>query len=304
MLAIRSLLRVVGTSRQAVPRAVRLLGVAAVLALAACGGEDETSMDATPEDVDQDTPAAVTEEELAAFRAPADSALTEEQVSAFLRTSLLQYDLIRQERAGLQERVARMEEREQDGGMLNQLNNLADAGQTMAQMGDLIGGSYIRAARTLGHNPAEMEWVRERMGEVSGHLMMKPMYEQSSASAAEFRTQAEQLRTQAAGAGDGAAMLLQQADQMTQMAEQMEQGAQQAAPGAVARNLEVLARARPAVTEEMWSAVGFAAGAQGLLLIGGLDDPNNAEFERKLDELREVYQGALENRAVQTAPQQ
>ena len=282
----------------------RLLLTSAILAsLAACGGGDDATMEATPEDIDQETPVSVTEEELAAFRAPSDSALSEAQLTAFLRTSLLQYDLIRQERAGLAERLATMEEREQEGGMLNQLNNLATAGQTMFQLGDLVGGSYVRAARTLGHNPAEMEWVRERMGEVSGHLMMKPMLEQSLASAAEFRTQAEQLRAQAASAGDGAELLTQQADQMLEMAVQMEANAQQAAPGAVGRNIDLLARARPAVTEEMWSAVGFAAGAQGLLLLSGLDDPNSTEVERKLDEFRDVYQGALENRAVQATTQ-
>jgi hypothetical protein len=40
---------------------------------------------------------------------------------------------------------------------------MAAAGQTMYQVGDLIGGSYVRSARSLGYNPAEMEWVRERM---------------------------------------------------------------------------------------------------------------------------------------------
>jgi hypothetical protein len=266
------------------------------LALAACGGGGD-SAEAKPEDVDMSTPVAVTEEELNDFKAPADSVLTPAQVEAFLKTSLLQYDLVRKESVGIHSKVKEMEERGKDGGTLGGLRNMVAAGQTMYQVGDLIGGSYIRSARSLGYNPAEMEWVRERMTEVAGHLMMKPMYEQSVASAALMREQAEQLRTQMAAAG-GAGFSEADIQQMLASADQAEAQAkeQMAAGRAVQANLAVLHKARPAVTDAMWGTVGFAGGAQGLIALSGLSDPGDAEAQKKLDEFRVVYQDALANR--------
>lgn len=268
------------------------------LALAACGGDGGgDAAEAKPEDVDMDTPMAVTEAEINDFRAPADSVLTPAQVEAYLKTSLLQYDLVRKESVGLHARVKEMEERGKDGGTLAGLRNMAAAGQTLYQMGDLIGGSYIRSARSLGYNPAEMEWVRERMAEVAGHLMMKPIHEQAVQSAALMRSQAEELRTQMAAAGSAG---FSEADvqQMLASADQAEAQAkeQMAAGRAVQANLAVLHRARPAVTDAMWGTVGFAGGAQGVMALTGLGDPNDAEAQKKLDEFRVVYQDALANR--------
>lgn len=264
--------------------------------LAACGGSD--SGEATPEDVDRETPIAVTEEEMARFTAPGDSVLTEAQVEGYLKTSLLQFDLIRKESQELHERFARMEEREKEGGLLRQMQNLRDAGQTMVQVTELVGGSYIRSARTLDYNPAEMEWVRERMSEVSGYLAMKPMYEQAAGGAEQVRAQAEEMRRQAVAQGMDPAQVEEQVQQMLDMADEMEANARgEAAAGSVLRNLEVLRRARPAVTEEMWAGIGLAAGASGLMALTGLVDPADAEAQRKLDELRRVYQDALDNRA-------
>lgn len=267
------------------------------LALAACGGGGDDSAEAKPEDVDQSTPVAVTDEEMAKFRAPADSVLTPAQVEAYLKTSLLQFDLVRKESATLHERFKEMEQREKEGGTLGGLRNMVAAGQTMYQAGDLIGGSYIRSARSLGHNPAEMEWVRERMAEVAGYLAMKPMYESAAQSAGQMRTQAEELRAQLAG-GNNPGFSEADVQQMFTSADEMEAQAraQMQASRVVAANLEVLRRARPAVTDAMWGTVGFAGGAQGLLALSGLTDPNDTEAQKKLDEFRLVYQDALANR--------
>ncbi|MBW3609853.1 MAG: hypothetical protein KY463_16280, partial [Actinobacteria bacterium] len=104
----------------------------------------------------------MTEKEEASFTPPADSSLTPQQVEAYLTTSLLQFDLVRTEAGGMQ----KMEERAKDGGVMAGLRNISDA----AGMMDRIGGSYVRSARTLKYNPAEMEYVRERMGEVGAFL--------------------------------------------------------------------------------------------------------------------------------------
>ncbi|MBV9774433.1 MAG: hypothetical protein JO040_10815 [Gemmatimonadetes bacterium] len=263
--------------------------------LAACGGRDDTS-GARPEDVDQGTSIAVTDAERAHFTAPADSVLTDGQVTAYLKTSLLQFDLIRKESEHLNARVQEMEKREKEGGTLGQLRNVVDAGRTMAQAGDLVGGSYIRSARTLGYNPAEMEWVRERMGEVAGVLMMKPMQEQALRSAADMRAQAEEMRRQAAS-GVSTGYSEQNVDQMLATAKQMEESARaNTGPRSAGANLEVLHHARPGVSDAMWGAVGFAGGASGLMALGGLSDPKDVEAKKKLDEFRRVYQDALANR--------
>ena len=81
------------------PHRIRPLAVAGVLLLAAaCGGDKAKSGDesgATAGDVDQKSEATITEREAAAFTPPADSSVTPQQVEAYLKTSLLQFDLIR-----------------------------------------------------------------------------------------------------------------------------------------------------------------------------------------------------------------
>ncbi|HET6231375.1 MAG TPA: hypothetical protein VFE05_14980 [Longimicrobiaceae bacterium] len=261
------------------------------MSLAACGHGDAK---VKPADVDQDAPATATEQEAAAFTAPRDSVISDEQVAKYLKTSLLQFDLIRKESGGIHDKIAEMDKRAKDGGTLAALRNIADAGSTMAHAGDLIGGSYVRSARSLGYNPAEMEWVRDRMGEVGAYLTAKPMLEMQVQAAQQMRAQAEQMKAQA-GSGYSAADL----QQLTASANEMEanaKGADQAR--SVMANVAVLHRARPAVSEPMWTTITFAGGALGMASMAGFADPNNQETQKKLDELRTVYQAALDNRVA------
>lgn len=276
--------------------------VLALALLAGCGG-DSAKMDATPDDVDMDTPVTITEKEAQAFKEPADSVLTEAQVTAYLKTSLLQFDLIRKQSAGLHEKAAEMEKREKKGGTLNQLRNLASAGGMMMQVGDMVGGSYIRSARTLGYNPAEMEWVRGRMAEIGGYMMMQPMREQAKLGAKQIREQAEQMKSQlASGAASG--FTAADIDNMLSSADEVEKNAETEVDRSVLANLAVLRKSRPAVTDAMWGAVGFAGGSMGLAALG-LSDPNDADSQKKLDEFRRLYEDALANRVsegMETAP--
>lgn len=283
--------------RHELARLFRPLTVGALLFTAACGGDD-ASMSATPEDVDSDAPAVVTEEEAASFQPSEDGVLTDEQVVAYLKTTLLQYDLVRKEGAAFHANLKEMEEREQKGGTLNALRNAAAGVSTMMQVTDLVGGSYVRSARTLGYNPAEMEWVRERMGEVSTHLMMKPMQEAAVRGAADLRAQAETYREQLR---NGTAEGFTEADvqNMLEIAEGAlaDAGTQDVDPS-VLRNIEVLRATRPAVTEPMWTGLGMAGSVTGLAAISGLADPNDAEAQKKLDELRALFEDALNNRVT------
>ena len=246
------------------------------LSLAACGGAGEN---ATPGDVDAKSSATVTEEELASFKAPADSVLSAEQVDRYLKTTLLQFDLVRKEAEGMRAKAAQMEARAQEGGFIAGLRNAADAGSLAMGWVDLVGGSYVRSARTLGYNPAEMEWVRERMTEVSGYMVMKPMLEQAEQAAG-------QLESAAAAAG-GAAVRAE--------------AAETTAP-AVLANAEVLRKARPAVSDTTWQMVGLT-GSTGLAALAGLADPSDQEAARGLDELRRLYTSVLANKPFQPTQQ-
>ena len=279
------------------PRTPGRAAAAGLLFLAAaCGGGDAGRTDAAKvEEVDQKSSATATEREVASFRAPADSVLTPEQVNAFLRTTLLQFDLIRTESAKYQERAARMAERQEKskGGVIAGMRDAMDAGSWMMGYADLVGGSYVRAARSQGHNPAEMEWVRERMGEVAGYLAMRPMYQMAVDGAKSMREQAEQYRGQPGFDEATIQQMLQSADEMEREAAQ-----QMNASRSVTANMEVLRRAKPNVTDHMWTAVAFAGGGAGLLGLTGLAEPGDTTAQRTLNEWRRIYTDALENKVT------
>jgi len=268
---------------------------AGLLLLAACGGADagETDIAVAAEDVDQEQSATISEKELASFQAPADSSLTPQQVEAYIKTSLLQFDLIRAEAPRIHEKVKAMEERAKDGGLMAGLRNAAEGVGAMAQAGDLVGGSFVRSARTLGHNPAEMEYVRERMGEISAYLTARPILEGQVAMARQMKQQAEAYRGQP---GFSEAQIAE----MIERAEEMERSAMENAGVArsVAANHKVLQQFRSNVTDQMWLGLGFAGGASGLMGLSGLADPADAEAQKKLTEFRQLFTDALGNKVT------
>lgn len=247
---------------------------------------------AAPSEVDQKSEGSVTEAEANAFKAPADSSLTPQQVEAYLRTSLTQFDLIRSEAPALHQQVAEMEKRGKSGGLISGLRNAAEGIGAMGHWADLVGGSYVRSARTLKYNPAEMEYVRERMGAISTYLMTKPMLDAGKQAAQQMRQQAEAMRGQP---GVDQATI----DQMLQSAAEMEKNAAETnASPAIQQNLEALRRARSNVTEPAWQQIGFASGGMGLLALSGLGDPADTATTRKLNEFRQLYTDALNNRVT------
>lgn len=254
------------------------------ICVSGCGGSSDSAT-AEIEDVDASTPVEITDEERSSFRAPADSLLSSEHVAMFLKASLLQFDLIREYSASLHERVEKMEKRAEGGGAIAGLRNLMEAGKTMIEFGDVVGGSYIRAARTYGYNPSEMEWVRERFAETAAYFAFAPAAQQSRAELAAMRAELSQAQDTS---GDYS--------QYLQSLAEAEQSMDMSASGAVAQNIDVLRQARPNVTDPMWAAVGFSSGTLGLVGLTGLNDPNDAEAQQKLDEFRNLFTDALENR--------
>jgi hypothetical protein len=280
------------------PRLRRALALGLIATAAACGGKDNNGAQggdesgASADEVDQKSEASVTDRERAAFNAPADSSITPQQVEAYLRTSLLQFDLIRSEAPNLHKQVQAMEERAKDGGVLSGLRNAAQGISTMAQWGDLVGGSYVRSARTLKQNPAEMEYVRERMAAVSGYLMMKPMQDAAKQSADQMRQQANAMKGQPGITDDQVQAMLQSADEMERNA------AESSASPALRQNLEAIRRARGNVTDAMWTQIGLAGGGMGLLALTGLGDPADTATVNKLNQFRQLYTDALANKVT------
>ena len=247
---------------------------------------------AAPSEVDQKSEATVTEAEQNAFKAPADSSLTPQQVEAYLRTSLTQFDLIRSEAPALHQQVAEMEKRGKSGGLISGLRNAAEGINAMSHWADLVGGSYVRSARTLKYNPAEMEYVRERMAAISGYLMTKPMQDMGKQAAQQMRQQAEAMRGQP---GVDQASI----DQMLQQAAEMEKNAaEENVSPAIRQNLDALHHARGKVTDAAWTQIGFASGGMGLMALSGLGDPTDTATVRKLNEFRGLYTDALNNRVT------
>jgi hypothetical protein len=275
------------------PRLRRAAGLGLALFLAACGGGGDASSEevaAKVDNVDEESSIAATEQEIERFKAPADSVLTPQQVEAYMQTVLLQFDFLRKEAPALYERAQKMEERGKDGGVLSGFRNMAEGVGLLTQYGELVGGSFVRSARALKHNPAEMEWVRERMGEVGGYLLTKPMLEMGAQQAVAFRQQAEAMRGQPGIAEEQIQNMLQQADEMEKNAQDPDVARY------ILRNYEVLKRTRSNVTDPMWTAVSIAGGAQGLLGLGGLGNPNDTTAVRQMNEWRQVYTDAMANK--------
>jgi len=263
---------------------------------AACGFKDRIAQKgaesgATAQDVDQKSQASVTDAETQAFKAPADSSLTPQQVDAYLRTSLLQFDLIRAEAPALHQQVQAMDERAKKGGVLSGLRNAAEGINAMSHWADLVGGSYVRSARTLKHNPAEMEYVRERMAAVSTHLAMAP-------AQAGVKQMADQLRQQANAMKGQPGITQEQVDAMIQQANELEKGTENSVSPALRQNLQAIHQARGNVTDAMWTQIGMVGSGIGLVALTGLGDPADTATTRKMGEIRQLYTDALANKVT------
>lgn len=277
------------------PSLRRATAAGLLLLAAACGGDapEEQSATANAEAVDQASSASATESETASFTAPRDSVLTARQVTAYLRTTLVQFDLITREAPQFHQKMAQMDERAKDGGLIAGLRNVQDAAGMVAGMGDLVAGSFVRSARSQGLNPAEMEWVRERVTEAGGHLALRPFQQASVETARSMREQAEQYRGQAGFDDATVREMIENANRM-----EREALANLNPSGALGRNVEVLHRSLPNVTDHMWTAVALTGGAGGLLALTGLGNPSDTTTTRMMGEWRRIFTDALENRTT------
>jgi hypothetical protein len=150
----------------------------------------------------------------------------------------------------------------------------------------------VRSARTLKYNPAEMEYVRERMGLVSTYLMTRPMQAYGKQAAQQLRQAAEAMKGQPG-------VTQEQIDQMLRNAADAEKNASESSVSpAIRQNLDALRHARGNVTEPAWQQIGFASGGMGILALTGLGDPADTATMHKLNDFRQLYTDALANRVT------
>jgi hypothetical protein len=241
------------------------------LALAGCG------RDRAPADEGH-----ISLEERAEFRAPADSSLTTDQVDRYLRATLAQLDLLQAERTAVRDSMERLREARRQAAR----GGTARPRSPGAIWSDFVDATYIRSARDLGYNPAELWFVRARLAAVGGHLMAQQAYAGKDQAAAMLRQQAEMMRGQPG-------VPPEQIEAMLQGAREAEDQAPPPSPPRLLHNLATLRQARAQLSDSSWARIGSVAAGTEVSALGELDE---GEMARKLDELRELFRAAVENR--------
>ena len=179
----------------AIPNALALLGLTCLLLTAACGGDDEASVEQRLEE--KGTMDLVEEVAQDEYDPPADGELSEAQMEMYLEV---------QERAIKIRQVAqkRMEERVGEDGKSaegeGKQPGLFDALRAVGDLGDLVTAD-LRAAKELGHNAAEYQWVREQ---VLAARMWRMSHEMQAGFAAANQQVLDALEAQRAAAPDDA----------------------------------------------------------------------------------------------------
>lgn len=158
-----------------------LLGL--VLPLAACGrGDDEASIEENLEETGTlDILEQAGEDE---YEPPADNELSEKQIEMYLAV---------QERAVKIRKVTaeRLREKEKEREAKGEKPGFMDAMRSLGDASDFV-TAEIRAAKELGHNSAEYQWVQEKVMEAQVARMTAGMREQMGATSEQFVALMEQ----------------------------------------------------------------------------------------------------------------
>lgn len=229
-------------------------------------------------DRDADSPE-ISAAERAAFAAPADSTLTPDQVERYLRTMLAQFDLLAAEAPAMRQRIH-----------AGELGHGEQPGAPMKRWSDFLTATYVRAARKADASPAEMEYVGDRMKQVSGYLSARQAQASGPQMAALLRQQAAAMRRQPGVSPE-------HVDEMLRSADRTERETVQPPPRAVQQNLDVLRTTRGNVTPEMWIRITRVSGGVGLMALGDMADTTANGPVAQIRDLRKLYRQALENRA-------
>lgn len=218
--------------RCAVPAVSALAAVALllglVLPLAACGrGDDEESIE---ENLAETGTLDVLEEASEdVYEPPADGELTEAQVEMYLAVQERAVKIRQVTAERLREQEKEREAKGEKAGFMDAMRSLGDASDFVT--------AEIRAAKELGHNSAEYQWVQEKVMEAQVARMTQGMQEQMGSAGKEFLGMLQQQLANTTDAEQKAELERQIAEYEQGLAETT--AGEELEPG-VAHNLELL----------------------------------------------------------------
>lgn len=221
-------------SRWAVPAAAAVLALL-VLPLAACGRGADDVEESLEETGTLDILEQASQDE---YEPPADGELTEEQVEMYLAV---------QERAIEIRQVTgkRLEEKTNEAEAEGEEIGFMDAMRAMGEVSDFVTAD-IRAAKELGHNSAEYQWVQEQVMEAQAAKMTQGFAAQADEAGQQFLTMLQDQLANTTDEQQKAALEQQIAEYEASLAEN--QVEEETEPG-VEHNVELLSRYEEKIAE-------------------------------------------------------
>lgn len=240
----------VKSCRWALPAVAAAVLALLVLPLAACGGGGEAEVEESLEETGTlDILEQASEDE---YEPPADGELTEEQVEMYLAVQERAVKIRQVTGKRLEEKQAEAEGSE--GGEIG----FMDAMRAMGEVSDFVTAD-IRAAKELGHNSAEYQWVQEKVMEAQAAKMTAGFAEQASAAGQQFLTMMQEQLAKTEDAEQRAALEQQIAEYEASMAENQGEGELEPA---VEHNMELLAEYQEEIDriQQSYQALGEEVG--------------------------------------------
>ena len=239
------------------PRRLPLLALAMVVLPAGFLGCKRDAPSASEKDIQQDLDRTSAVEVLedtaeATYEPPADGKLSDAQLKMFLAVKGREQQILEVAAKNLRQKTADAEQQGQQVGFVDAMKALGDLGDIMT--------ADLRAAKELGHNSAEYQWVEGKVLEAQ----MQKMAQGVAGMMSTFQQQSiAMLEQQKAAATDAAqrAEIDRQLDELRRAAAEPEQ-----ADPATAHNLALLERYRAEVDAlqaevAKWQAVASGSGS-------------------------------------------
>lgn len=236
-------------SRRVVPAAAAAVVLALlVLPLAACGRGEADVEESLEETGTLDVLEQASQDE---YEPPADGELTEDQVEMYLAVQERAIEIRQVTGKRLEEKS---NEAEAEGGEMG----FMDAMRAMGEVSDFVTAD-IRAAKELGHNSAEYQWVQEQVMEAQAAKMTQGFAAQANEAGQQFLTMMQEQLANATDEEQKAALEQQIAEYEASMAEN--QVAEEMEPG-VEHNIELLARHQEEIEkiQQSYQALGEEVG--------------------------------------------
>lgn len=234
--------------RWAVPTLAAAVLALLVLPLAACGRGTDDVEESLDETGTLDILEQASEDE---YEPPADGELTEEQVEMYLAVQERAIEIRRVTGKRLEEKTGEVEA---EGGEVG----FMDAMRAMGEVSDFVTAD-IRAAKELGHNSAEYQWVQEQVMEAQAAKMTQGFAAQASEAGQQFLTMLQDQLANTTDEQQKAALEQQIAEYEASLAENTAE--EELEPG-VEHNIELLAEHQEAIEriQQSYVALGEEVG--------------------------------------------